>query len=88
VLSFFIYFSVAFVFLGGSAESGQRANIRFDSFSVGVGPLPTLTVKWLFALVYSLRKEEGTQSWLETTHVSENLRLGRGNKGSIFVLTR
>jgi hypothetical protein len=77
VLSFFIYFSVAFVFLGGSAESGQRANIRFDSFSVGVGPLPTLTVKWLFAL-----------SWLETTHVSENLRLGRGNKGSIFVLTR
>jgi hypothetical protein len=55
---------------------------------VGVGPLPTLTVKWLFALVYSLRKEEGTQSWLETTHVSENLRLGRGNKGSIFVLTR
>ena len=47
-----------------------------------------LEFRWLFALLYTLRKEEGEQSWLDTTHLSEGLRLGRGNKGSIFVLTR
>ena len=25
---------------------------------------------------------------LETTYLSESMRLGRGNKGSVFVLTR
>ena len=27
-------------------------------------------------------------SWLETTYLSDKVRLGRGNKGSIFVLRR
>ena len=30
-------------------------------------------------------KEAG---WLETTYISKNMRIGRGNKGSMFILTR
>ena len=26
--------------------------------------------------------------WLETTYLSDRVRIGRGNKGSLFVLTR
>jgi hypothetical protein len=83
----FVLFVSSWV-LVSSAESAQRADVRFDSLSVGIGSSPTFTVKWLFDLVYFFRKDDGAKSWLETTHVSENLRLGRGNKGSIFILTR
>lgn len=71
-----------------SPISGRRADVRFDNLEIELVGVGKISIGWLFALVYTVRKEDGTQSWLETTHLSESLRLGRGNKGSIFVLTR
>ena len=72
-----------------SPASGIRADVKFDNLEIELfdGKIK-LEFKWLFTLVYALRPEEEAESWLDTTHLSEDLRLGRGNKGSIFVLTR
>ena len=47
---------------------------------------------WLFALIRRLRPAltDGLDDtpWLDTTYLSPRMRLGRGNKGSVFVLTR
>eukprot|EP00617_Octactis_speculum_P000513 CAMPEP_0185775414 /NCGR_PEP_ID=MMETSP1174-20130828/81963_1 /TAXON_ID=35687 /ORGANISM="Dictyocha speculum, Strain CCMP1381" /LENGTH=272 /DNA_ID=CAMNT_0028462979 /DNA_START=25 /DNA_END=843 /DNA_ORIENTATION=+ len=69
-----------------SNESGRRANVRFDNLNIKYGPIDA-TFAWLFAVVDLIKKDKQTQ-WLETTHLSKTMRLGRGNKGSIFVLTR
>ena len=51
-----------------------------------------LSLGWLFALIRTLRPAltngADSSSWLETTYLSDRMRLGRGNKGSVFVLTR
>lgn len=70
-----------------SSASGRRADVNFDSLELSAGSI-SLTIGWIFDLVYALKPDDKNLSWLETTHVSKNLRLGRGNKGSIFVLTR
>lgn len=61
--------------------------MKFDSLSLTLGSA-SVTIDWLFPLISSLKKGSEPISWLETTHVSETLRLGRGNRGSIFVLTK
>ena len=79
-------------------SNGQRALVSFDSLelfllgdeSEAVGRIARLG--WLFSLVRRLRPalangDEST-SWLDTTYISERMRLGRGNKGSIFVLEK
>jgi hypothetical protein len=69
-----------------SLSSGRRADVKFDTLKLGLGGVE-VTIDWIFDLVYRLRKDE-SESWLETTHLSKDMRLGRGNKGSLFVLTR
>lgn len=46
-----------------------------------------LDLSFLFTILSILR---GTPEagWLETTYVDEDLRIGRGNKGTMFILTR
>ena len=43
---------------------------------------------FLFALRVALKGGLKAGGWLETTSVDETLRIGRGNRGSLFVLTR
>lgn len=48
---------------------------------------------WLFALVRALKPDvftgsQASAAWLETTYLSDTLRVGRGNKGSCFILER
>ena len=72
-----------------SPANARRADVRFDTLQLSIEGTPIkLTIGWLFPIVYALRPDEKQESWLETTHLSENLRLARGNKGSIFVLGR
>ena len=86
------------------ARDGRRANVEFDSLDVFVeeagegagrsaGARRVLSAGFLFDIVRALRPalingRDGEGSWLETTCLNERVRLGRGNKGSIFILTR
>eukprot|EP00614_Pseudopedinella_elastica_P022643 CAMPEP_0172637802 /NCGR_PEP_ID=MMETSP1068-20121228/210762_1 /TAXON_ID=35684 /ORGANISM="Pseudopedinella elastica, Strain CCMP716" /LENGTH=211 /DNA_ID=CAMNT_0013450543 /DNA_START=306 /DNA_END=941 /DNA_ORIENTATION=+ len=70
-----------------SPVSGRRADVAFDTLEFGIGTY-RFTLDWFFPLLYTIKGPEETLSWLETTHLSDDLRLGRGNKGSIFILAR
>jgi len=55
-----------------------RVSVTFDAFELSLGSL-----KWTVPL--SSIKPTG---WIETTYMDEELRVGRGDKGSIFVAVR
>ena len=74
----------------------RRASVKFDTLELqlagrpGANPLAGATLVRTglpFEWLYRLRPDE-KESWLETTVLSPRVRLGRGNKGSLFVLTR
>jgi len=76
-----------------SESNGRRAMVEFDSLEIFSGDgRRLLTAGFLFDLIRRLRPSltngDDGASWLETTYISPRVRLGRGNKGSIFVLTR
>ena len=59
----------------------EKADIAFkNGFVLKLG-----FVFRIFAFVKGGVRENG---WLETTYLDEDTRIGRGNKGSLFVLTR
>lgn len=81
------------------ATFGRRANVDFDSLEFFLdrndkrgGVVRLFRIGWLFTLVRaispSLTDGADDRPWLETTSISRKARLGRGNKGSIFVLSR
>ncbi len=43
--------------------------------------------KKLTAIDFPLNSDK-PQGWLDITYIDNNLRIGRGNKGSVFVLTK
>lgn len=68
----------------------NRAIVAFTSARVTVevfGRPLTLTLDPVFQ-VLELVRGTADNGWLETTHVSDDVRIGRGNKGTMFVLTR
>eukprot|EP01031_Cornospumella_fuschlensis_P034220 gene34221-41420_t len=56
-----------------TVEPPQRANVRFVKFFVGPVPIPI---------------SGSAGAFLDVTYVDEDLRLSRGNKGNIFVLSK
>ena len=73
--------------------NGRRADVSFDNFELfGGDGRRTAEARWLFALVNRFRPALATgdeaTSWLETTYLSPTLRVGRGNKGSVFILQK
>jgi hypothetical protein len=76
--------------------SGRRAYVNFDALEffleTDTGAVRVLSLGWLFALIRAVRPAltdgDADGPWLETTYLTERVRLGRGNKGSIFVLRR
>jgi hypothetical protein len=92
-----LYLRVAGAFSAAEPPApGTRALVNFDSLEVfDEGGKRLLSAGWLFSLVRALRPalisgggQQEDKSWLDTTYISERVRLGRGNKGSIFVLER
>ena len=83
--------------LDSDASKGRRAYVEFDSLEVfrendSGGMNRVLSAGFLFSLIRKVRPaltngaDEG--SWLDTTYANERVRLGRGNKGSIFILSK
>lgn len=78
--------------------NARRALVEFDALDVFVSVgRPTryrrlLRAGLLFGLIRAVRPAlangDDGESWLETTYLSPRVRLGRGNKGSVFVLRR
>lgn len=77
------------------AVNGRRALVVFDTldvFVLGESSQRVLRAGPLFSLIRNLKPAlangDNDASWLDTTYVSERMRLGRGNKGSIFILEK
>ncbi|KAJ1640073.1 hypothetical protein T492DRAFT_933121 [Pavlovales sp. CCMP2436] len=72
---------------------GTRALITFDSLEIFTAKgKRLLSLGWIFSLVRrvkpALQNGDDDASWLDTTYIGDSARLGRGNKGSVFVLER
>jgi hypothetical protein len=78
--------------------SASRVNVKFQRFVVGVQRFldyhnPSRFIddiesgKKFFGLDSKIESGD-RQGWLEITYLDENLRIGRGNVGSVFVLAK
>lgn len=66
----------------------SRAIVAFDNAEFIVGEKgPTVNLGFVFTVLAKIRGTEDN-GWLETTFVDNNIRIGRGNKGTLFILTR
>jgi len=86
----------AFVRVSGRfarGANGRRANVQFDNleFFSSDGSRKA-ALPWVFGFVNRFRPDlaagDSETSWLETTYLSDRVRVGRGNKGSVFVLEK
>lgn len=76
-----------------SPTIANRAIVAFDtadiSFSVpNVDQGFIVSLGWVFTVIAAFRNGNRDNGWLETTYVDSTLRLGCGNKGTMFILTR
>lgn len=80
------------------AVSERRVNVNFERSIVGLQRLinyqsPSHFIqqieagKKFKAIDFNIQRRE-QKGWLEVTYLDENLRIGRGNQGSVFVLTK
>ncbi|MEB3885974.1 PAP/fibrillin family protein [Lyngbya sp. CCY1209] len=80
------------------AVSERRVQVKFNRFVVGLQRLigyqsPNQLIDAIasgqkfLAVDFSIA-ERDQQGWLETTYLDEDMRIGRGNVGSVFVLTK
>ena len=65
----------------------NRAIVSFDQADITFKNGLTLSFVFVFSLI-ALARGSNDNGWLETTYLSDDMRIGRGNKGTMFVLTR
>ena len=65
----------------------NRAVVAFEQAEIALNNGFTINLGFVFSIIGAIRgtKDNG---WLETTYLDKDIRIGRGNKGSLFVLTR
>uniref|UniRef100_A0A7R9ZJX0 Plastid lipid-associated protein/fibrillin conserved domain-containing protein n=1 Tax=Craspedostauros australis TaxID=1486917 RepID=A0A7R9ZJX0_9STRA len=65
----------------------NRAVVTFDTCEITLNNGFVINLGWLFAI---LAKVRGTtdSGWLETSYIDDDFRVGRGNAGTLFLLTR
>ncbi|MBU7584167.1 MAG: PAP/fibrillin family protein [Nostoc sp. TH1S01] len=78
--------------------SGRRVQVKFNRSIVGLQRLIGYTSPENFIDQIESGKKfpgidlpinsENQQGWLDITYIDDDLRIGRGNEGSVFVLTR
>ncbi|MBN3962957.1 PAP/fibrillin family protein [Nostoc sp. NMS8] len=78
--------------------SGRRVQVKFERSIIGLQRL----IKYNSPVTFIQQIEEGRkfpgidvainsdkqQGWLDITYIDNDLRIGRGNEGSVFVLTK
>ena len=90
--------SVAAKFTPVPEASEKRVSVQFERSIIGLQRLinyqsPQSFIKAIeagqkfAALDFSITSRE-QRGWLDITYLDENLRIGRGNEGSVFVLTK
>jgi hypothetical protein len=70
-----------------SEKKDNRVVVAFQECTIQLKLGITLDLGFLFK-IRSMIVGTDESGWLETTYVSDSVRIGRGNKGSMFVLTR
>lgn len=65
----------------------NRAIVAFEDLEFELNGGIKLRLGWLFSLIKTIKGTD-VGGWLETTYLGEDMRIGRGNKGTMFVLTR
>lgn len=70
-----------------SETVAKRAIVAFDKADIVFQNGFVLSLGILFSILAVVRGSKDS-GWLETTFVDEDIRIGRGNKGSLFILTR
>ena len=72
-----------------SDVSPLRVVVSFDELKIKLDNLGGLELSFdLIFTLTSIIKGTKQSGWLETTYLSDEIRIGRGNKGTMFVLTR
>ncbi|AMW30419.1 MAG: PAP/fibrillin family protein [Limnospira sp. PMC 1286.21] len=80
------------------AVSQKRVQVKFNRFVIGLQRLisyqyPNQFIdeiesdKKFLAVDFTLQEQQ-QQGWLDITYLDEDMRIGRGNVGSVFVLTK
>eukprot|EP00565_Helicotheca_tamesis_P002850 CAMPEP_0185735352 /NCGR_PEP_ID=MMETSP1171-20130828/25038_1 /TAXON_ID=374046 /ORGANISM="Helicotheca tamensis, Strain CCMP826" /LENGTH=281 /DNA_ID=CAMNT_0028405623 /DNA_START=20 /DNA_END=865 /DNA_ORIENTATION=+ len=65
----------------------NRAVVTFLTADIALNIGITLKLGFLLA-IRAFLKGTGEVGWLETTYIGEDMRIGRGNKGTLFILTK
>ena len=71
-----------------STKVPLRAIVAFDIAKVALDVGFTIDLGFLLDLRAALKNGNKEAGWVETTYISDDMRIGRGNKGSLFILTR
>jgi PAP_fibrillin len=67
----------------------NRVNVSFDTANISMkNGLLSISFGWIFNMLNLVRLGNTDNPWLETTFVDDEIRIGRGHKGTMFVLTR
>lgn len=78
--------------VGGSFRVSEtvptRAIVAFNKADIKLNNGPDIRLGFVFDIIALFRGGIRDNGWLETTYVDSDIRIGRGNKGSLFVLTR
>lgn len=78
--------------------SGRRVQVKFERSIVGLQRLigynsPATFIQEIengkkFPAIDAALNSDKQQGWLDITYIDNNLRIGRGNEGSVFVLSK
>lgn len=87
---------LSYVRISGGFKRGansRQAVVDFDKIELFKDGKRIWQNNWLFSLVRAVNPDlftggKESAAWLETTYLSDTLRVGRGNKGSCFLLER
>lgn len=66
----------------------NRVVVSFEKCEITFNNGFVLDLSFLFSLRAALKGGEKAGGWLETTYLDKDMRIGRGNRGSLFILTR